>query len=488
MSDFRKQHPVAGISQVIDTIKQNFITLIILLFIGSTNSEGYFLYFLLAGLGISLVGGIFGWWFFRYRVFEDELQIEKGIFVKKKIYMSKDRIQMIDITEGLLQRLFGLVKLEVKTAGGGTESATISAITREEAEELRVELRKTRNGAVEGEEIAKGEEEAQEKVLGEWKLPSKDLVYAAFTSGNFGLIASILGAISGQLGELINEETIEYIYELMPGFNNVTIYIFLILGIIIISWFLSFLGVIFNYTDFHLKKTEDELIISRGLIEKKQITVPFDRIQAVRFEEGVLRQPFGFGMIYVESAGFDQTQQGRSIVLAPFISASKFKPFLNEFLAEYSEPEYTVRPPKKAFYRYLRRPNYFLIFLIPIVWYLLTYGWMSLLLIPLLSALGWLRYKDAAIGMDQEVLRMRYRTISRTTAIAKRNRIQNAELTENPFQRRKGLKNVSFTVASGAGGMQFEVKDLDQTDGMKIYSWLSESDSGKPEVMNYKNK
>ncbi|HET8864978.1 MAG TPA: PH domain-containing protein, partial [Gracilimonas sp.] len=102
MSEFRKQHPVAGISQVIDTIKQNFVTLIVLLFIGTTNSEGYFLYFLGAGLGISFFAGIFGWWFFRFRIFEDELQIEKGIFVKRKVYLSKDRIQVIDITEGLL--------------------------------------------------------------------------------------------------------------------------------------------------------------------------------------------------------------------------------------------------------------------------------------------------------------------------------------------------------------------------------------------------
>lgn len=142
MSEFRKQHPVAGVSQVIDSIKQNFITLLIVLFIGTSNTEGYFLYFLGVGLLLSLFGGILGWWFFRFRIFEDELQIEKGVFVKKKLYLSKDRIQVIDITEGILQRLFGLVKVEVKTAGGGTETATINAITREEAEVLRTELRK----------------------------------------------------------------------------------------------------------------------------------------------------------------------------------------------------------------------------------------------------------------------------------------------------------------------------------------------------------
>lgn len=473
MSEFRKQHPVAGVSQVIDGIKQNFITLVIILFIGSSNTEGYFLYFLAAGLVISLFGGIFGWWFFRFRIFEDELQIEKGIFVKKKLYLSKDRIQVIDITEGILQRLFGLVKVEVKTAGGGTETATISAITREEAEELRTELRKRNNGSSEHLEDLEEEQERKDQILSTWKLSKKDLVYAAFTSGNFGLIASILGAVSGQLSEMINEENIRFIYEIMPGYSDVTIYIVLIFAIIVVSWLLSFLGVIFTYSDFRLHKTEEELIITRGLFEKKHITVPYDRIQAIRFVEGVIRQPFGYGMIYVESAGFDQSQKGRSIVLAPYISAKAVSSFLGEFLEEYEEPEYQYKPPQKALFRYIRRPNYLIFPLIPIIWYFLSRGWLSLILIPVLGLLGWMRYKDAAVGFDNDILRMRYRTISRTTAIMKKNRIQVTDLSQNPFQHRKNLINFSATAASGAGGMKFKVEDLGNEESLRIYDWVA---------------
>jgi putative membrane protein len=482
MSDFKKQHPIAGVSQVIDTVKQNFITLVILLFIGTSNSDGYFLYFLAAGLGISLFGGIFGWWFFRYRVFEDELQIHKGIFVKKKLYLSKDRIQVIDITEGLLQRLFSLVKVEIKTAGGGTETATIRAISRIEAEGLRKELRSdtSKNEDPDSLQGIENGEEAKDEITASWKLSKKDLVYAAFTSGNFGLIASILGAVSGQLSELINEETIEYFYEMLPGFNDVTIYIVLILGIIIVSWLLSFLGVIFSYYDFRLHRTKDELIITRGFIERKHVTVPFDRIQAVRFVEGVIRQPFGYGMVYVESAGFDERQQGRSIVLAPFIEKNSLPDFFHEFLPDYSEPEFDTFPPKRSRLRYIRRPNYFFLPLIPLLWYLISYGWMSLLLIPVLSMLGWLRFKDAGLGIDGDTLRMRFRTISRTTAILKRNRIQNGLLIENPFQRRKDIKSLEVTVASGSGGMNFKIVDLDNTENYSIYKWINK-DEQQPE-------
>lgn len=472
MSEFKRQHPVAAVSRVIDLIKQNFITVIILLFIGTSNSEGYFLYFLAGGFVLAFIGGVFGWWVFRYRVYEDELQIVKGVFVKNKLYMSKDRIQVIDITEGLLQRMFGLVQVEVKTAGGGTESATISAISRDEAEKLRSELRK-KNGIVsEDKQEMEGEHEAEEEVIASWKLSNKDLVAAAFTSGNFGLIASILGAISGQLDDFINEETIDYIYEMLPGYSNVSLIIALVLAIILISWTLSFLGVIFNYSDFKLEKNAKELIITTGLIERKHITVPFDRIQAVRFVEGVLRQPLGYGMIYVESAGFDQTQKGRSIVVAPYISGSAFKEFIQNFIGIEHQPEEKVKPAKRSKFRYIRRPAYFLLILIPAVWYFLDYGWLSLGLVPLMGYLGWLRYRDASISFDEQLLKMRYRVLSRTTALIRRNRVQNLELTQNPFQHRKDLHSVIATAASGAGGMNFEVADIDDQEAFNIYQWV----------------
>lgn len=485
MSEFKRQHPIAAVSKVIDLIRQNFITILILIFIGTSNTEGYFLYFLGGGFAVALIGGLFGWWVFRYRVHQDELQIEKGVFVKNKIYMSKDRIQVIDITEGLLQRMFGLVQLEVKTAGGGTESATISAITREEAENLRTELRKKHTGDQDhpdqkGEQPNRQAGDKEEEILASWKLSKRDLVAAAFTSGNFGLIASILGAISGQLDEFINEESIEYMYEMLPGYSNVTMIVAVVLGIILISWTLSFLGVIFNYSDFKLEKTTKELIISTGLIERKHITVPFDRIQAVRFVEGIFRQPLGYGMMYLESAGFDQSQKGRSIVIAPYISKHDVTAFLKDYIDIDHDPEEKIKPPAKALFRYIRRPNYLLLIAIPVLWFLLDYGWLAVVLIPMMGYLGWKRYKDAFISFDQELLELRYRVVSRTTAFIKRKRIQHIKLTQNPFQVRKELLNLHAMVASGAGGLNLEVADLDEHDCYRVFNWITSGEVTKP--------
>lgn len=478
MSEFRRQHWAAAVDRLFAAIKQNFITFLIIAFVGTRQSGGdYFMYVLLGTIALTFFSGIGSWYRFTFRVFEGELQIKKGIFVRKNVYMSKERIQVIDLTEGLVQRMFGLVKVEVKTAGGGTESATINAITFEEAEELKEALR-NRKTTVEGEDVLDSEEVvAEEEFLDEWKITTKELVLAAFTSGNFGLIASILGALSGQMDAVINDQTIEYVKDSLPGLNNVTLVITVIVAILIISWTFSFLGVIFSYSDFSVKKTEKELLIRSGLIERKHITIPFDRIQAVRFIEGIMRQPLGCGMLYVESAGFEQNEKERSIVLVPFIAKNKTHDFFERFLSDFHIPELDVKPPKRSFFRYLRRPNYLLLIAAPIATYFWEFGWMLFLLIIPATVLGWLRYKDAGLYIDSKMIAMQFRNLNRKTAFVRRKRVQALQERKNPFQARKDLSSLAVTAASGAKGIEFAIDDLETEDVSRIRKWVI---NGKP--------
>lgn len=498
MSEYKRQHPVAAITRLLAVIRQNFVTLLIVLFIGSTGDRSeYFWYFLAAGLVTAFVLGVAGWYRFTYRVADGEVHIKKGVFVRNTLYLSRERIQVIDITEGILQRMFGLVKVEVKSAGSGSESATISAVSREEAEAIKNHLRKPRKASspamiyrdhnadrsAEGEIVYDGlkSEEGTE----DWTLSVRDLLLAALTSGNFGLIASILGAVSGQMDEFVNEENLNYLYQMAPGFSDYHLIAGAIILIILLSWLLSFIGVIFNYSNFRIEKTDTELHISSGLIERKTVTLPFDRIQALRYVEGIFRQPFGYGMLYVESAGFDQQNKDRSIVLLPFFRSSDLPDFINRYLPGCDLPPLDIHPPKRAFYRYLRRPSYILIPLILLSWYFWDYGYLLLLLIPAATALGKLRYDDAGLAMGERFMQLRYRTLARTTAYIERKRIQDAELSVNPFQRNKDLQSLTVHVASGAKGVSFTLRDIDSEHGNEFFNWATMQQRGHEHSKNH---
>ncbi len=469
MFEFHRQHPVAAVTQFLGVIKQNIIPIVIFIVAGSRNINEYFWVYITFGIVSSLILGIVSWYRFTFRVYEDELQIKKGIFLRKKLYLKKDRIQVIDITEGIIQRLFGLVKVEIKTAGGGTEKASLSAISKEEAVELRSVLRNY-EPELKNHVIIETKQIQAELLC--WKLSNRNLFYAALTSGNFGLIASILGVLSGQLDQFITDENIEYISSIVPGYSQFSTFLWGLAIILFISYILSFIGVILRYGDFRIEKRDHELLITSGLIERKQITVPFDRIQAFRFVEGILRQPFGYGMLYVENAGFEQKESERSIVLLPFVRKDELVSFYQTFIDLKLNTMQNIVPPKRSLFRYVRRKNYFLMILIPIVWFLLGSAWYLLLLIIPCSIFGWLEYKDAEIQVGEDNIQLQYRILAKTTALVKRTRTQVSEVSINPFQKRKNLSSVTLTVASGAGGKSFSIHNLDNNDSKYIFDWI----------------
>ncbi|MDQ7862815.1 PH domain-containing protein [Peribacillus frigoritolerans] len=50
--------------------------------------------------------------------------------------MKFDRIHSIDISEGIIQRVFSLVKLNIETAGGSQADAVLSAISKSDADRI----------------------------------------------------------------------------------------------------------------------------------------------------------------------------------------------------------------------------------------------------------------------------------------------------------------------------------------------------------------
>jgi len=471
MSEFQRQHPAAAITRLITVIRQNLVTFVLILFFGLRGSDNeYTLLVFLAVLLFALVYGIVSWWQYRFRIVDGELHIEYGVFIRQKLYLNRERIQVIDITEGLIQRMFGLVKMDIKTAGSGTEKASISAIARNEALEIQRLLRK-KDEEPEKNLSEQPSEEKASAVISK-KLPFKDLILAALTSGSIGIIASIVGAVSSQLDQFLNEETLAYIYDILPGFNNIFLISIVVITLLVISWILSFLGVIFQDAEFNVEKNDRELKITKGLFERKHATIPLNRIQAVRFVEGPIRLPFNYGMLYVESAGFQQ-DKSRSVVLFPLIRKQDVSDFLDNFLPDFHFQEITSKPSKRSIYRYLRRPNYLIIpsVILAAVFFSKSMLWFMLLVLPA-TYLSWRSYEESGVAVGSEDMLIRERFFSRITTLLKRNRVQAADISQNPFQVRKDLSDYSVTVASGRGGMEFTLRDADKEEAKKLLNWV----------------
>src|SRR5690606_33511163 len=209
--------------------------------------------------------------------------------------IAKNRIQSIDLTESVLHRLFKLTSIQIETAAGGGSKAeaTLRAVTLEEGKRLTETLKESQEQELEL-------QEEQAPIMK--KITFQRLLLAGITSGGVGLIIGFLVAglveIEEWIPENIYDETLEWLLS-----ASIFLLIIVVLMLMLAVYLISVIWVIIRYGNFTIKRSENELIITRGLLERKQLTIPFDRIQAVGIEENIIRQAFGYASVFVEIAG-----------------------------------------------------------------------------------------------------------------------------------------------------------------------------------------
>ncbi|MDF0727682.1 PH domain-containing protein [Cytobacillus sp. S13-E01] len=475
MSEPRRLHPVAALVNFVKQLKEMFIPVVLFIFFGGQGQDTFWQIIYFIGVGvliiILLIVGVLHWYRYTYRVEDEELRIEYGVIVRKKRYIPLERIQTIDVSAGLIQRLFGLVKIQVETAGGGAKAeAVLTAVTETEAELLKQQLSKQ---AIKSETDAEPVNERIEIVPG-YEISLPELFIAASTSGSIGVVLSALGAFLTQFDELIPYEALFDRFEDVVKVG-VLFYSVIVFVIFLLAWIIGTVITILKYGNFSVVRIGDEVIIKRGIIEKRQLTLPIKRIQAIRISESIVRQPFGYATVYVENAGgATDKSEGLSTVLFPLVKKKKIGELLSKLVPDYTMPVQLGKIPDRALYRYVFRLMIpLLVVVIPVSIFVPKWGILALLLIPLFILWGYSRYRGAGWGINDKQVYIRYRIVSKTTVLLQKNRIQSIEKKQSLFQKRGNLGSFETSIKSMMGGKAFRVVDLEESDCDTMFKWYS---------------
>lgn len=481
MSEPKRLHPITAVLNALKSLKELIIPFFAFVVFGSKGS-GMILLPIIGGvvvIALILFFGILSWLRYTYRIEGNELRIEFGIFVKKKRYIPFERIQSLDLSEGLFHRPFGLVKVKVETAGSsgaGSAEATLTAISKEEAANIQEVLQNIKSAGQEelfSEEISL---EKNEEIL--YKISMKELILLASTSGGVGVVISAVAAFFAQFDELIPYETV--FHELEEFISNGVIFVTLIVFVgLLLAWVIAVIGMMLKYADFTLRKVGDDLIITRGLLEKKQLTIPLNRIQGIRISENLIRQPLGYASVYIESAGGSAANaESAAVNILPFIKKNKIKDIVEGNIGGYILTSELNRAPQRSLQRYVFR-GWMIVapIAIIIISLLKLWGLFSLLLFPLSALWSYLKYRDAGWSQVGNQLILSYRTFIKHTVFMKKNKIQSLSMKESFFQNKKDLATIEATVMSGIGGAGGKVIDLEVKDVSYMYKWYSREET-----------
>ncbi|MGE6499068.1 PH domain-containing protein [Bacillus wiedmannii] len=470
---YKRQHPITMLLELKIT---DFIPLIIFMF--SLNGKFPFWYLIPAAFGLLTVFSAFEKWYYTtYWVENNVLHVKQGLFVKKESYLNKERVQAINTSSNVLYQMLRLKKIQIETAGGGDDAeVSLAGITVEEATELIAMLNDPTpevNAEETSEEVVEKEIVTEEKQATEYKLTWKEILLASVTSGQFGLLFSLIFFVYHQVDEYIpkwiENGVKSYVME-----HDIYGWIFMIASLIVLSWIISTIGYALKHGDFTVNRRNDEVRISQGLLEKKELVLKLHRIQGITIKESILRQPFGYCAVQVEVIqGKGLGDEKEKVTLHPIIRKDRVQQLLAHLQLPYELNTNIISLPKVALRRYLIDSFIFFAMLaIPLIGISIYFEkhfimWALIPLAILIFTLGYATFKTNGYSVNGEQITLVYRSVGKYTGLVRRRHVQSMEKTQSYFQRRANLCTYKFSNASS----DYKLEHTRVEDAERMQDW-----------------
>lgn len=423
---------------------------------------------LLLGVALVLAIRVLAWWRRTYVLDGGVLRVESGLLVRSQQLVPCERVQQVNMVRKLRHRALGVAVLEVRTAvGGGGSGVTLEVLSAPEAEELRAALLRAKARAPEPGPVverAPGDGEAAGGTAGEdagggvdevpaWEptpWPVVELSYGQLAvAGLTGVQLLVVFVFAATVLQFAGDLS----WDPFAGIDLAAVDAArpLLLGLLIVATLAVWLGTaaaasIFTDAGYRLVLVGDELQVSRGLLDRKEATLPLARVQAVRVAASAPRRLLGLVSLHIQSAGAGSGSED-SRVAVPILSVAELDRVLALVLPGARVPPLR-RPPPIALRRAVVRrlvPATALALVLAVA--VRPWGALALVLVPLAAALGVAAYWGLGHDLTERFLVARSGSFNRQTVVVPVERTQSGSVRANPWQRRAGLATLLVDLA-----------------------------------------
>ena len=423
-------------------------------------AQGRWWLLLLGGAVLLAVAGL-EWLRRTYALETGALRMEEGVLGRKLRIVPFDRIQQVDLIRKPLHRLLGVATLRVETAGGGgAAEVDLDAVSLTEAQALRTSLLRAKAGVVAagaaGGEAAPAEAAAPtERVV--LRLSLGEVMLAGITGTRAAAVLAVLGPLS-QLTDwspsvsdwLLRRFNPEAVAPTTPA----AVVALALLAVVVWLGLAAASSVVTDF-GFTLARLGGDLVVRRGLLERREAVLPIARLQVVRVEESLLRRWLGLASIRIQSAGrTGGADQTASRLAVPILQRSDVNRVLGELLQGAAPVPGLLAPPPAARRRMARRG---ILRVVPLTAAVAVALWLltrpatplALLLVPLAVLGGLAAYRGLGHARRGGFLYARQGVVIRVTTVVPVAKAQSGSVRSSFFQRRVGLATLHIDVAGG---------------------------------------
>ncbi|MCI0664691.1 MAG: PH domain-containing protein [Acidobacteria bacterium] len=425
---------------------------------------------------ITIISAIIRYFSFSYHIQGNELITQQGIIERKQRNIPLERVQEISIEQGMFQRLFDVVEAKIETGGGQGAEATLSVLSRSEADRLRravfdrVEAIKARSPGVDQELVQPLT--SQERIVIH-RLGIKDLVIAGLTTNHLVSAMVLAGALwnfaDDILPDTIYQRAADLIYSLtrqlaaQGAMQAIIIAAVGVLSILVIGLLFSILGSILLFYGFTFSRRGEDLHRAYGLFTQRASSLPRHRIQVLKIEEKMMRRLVGLATLRADTSGRsrenEDDKEGRD-VLIPIIKRGAVDQLMPVIFPDFISDQAEWKRVSKLAIRSGVIKGGMLCLLVTAALFVYQREFIALwplLFLPIIYLINVLRYRSLGYAMGDRYFRTRQGWLGRSTQIVPINKIQAVEVSQTPIDRRLHLATISVDTAGQAftgGGPQ----------------------------------
>ena len=426
---------------------------------------------ILGGLALTLIHAILYYRKFKFHIEDQQFILRKGYLNRKVLNIPLDRIQNVNTNQSVLQQFLNVMTVEIDTAGSAKKELKIHALSKAVAVDLALYLSSHLETKQKADEETKPEEAVEEQIL---RLSKRDLLKIGISQNHFktAAIIFIFGfQFFNQLQDYFEEKTEEYAREAWTILSQSgwAVLGFLILFFMLISFLYSMIRTLILFYDLRFIKLNLSYRIVSGLLNRKNVLVPFRKIQQIDWETGPIKKIFGIYRVNIRQATSELATKTKLIEIPGCLSSHI------ELLKDdlFGSDQLKKQPVINSSNIYFRR-NWFYFAWLPAILIspVLLFGWIYvvplLLWIVLMFFHSKLTLSKSYFQVNNDQIRISSGAISHKLKQMEFHKVQHLEYRQSIFHKKRGV--ASLKIGNAAGFLL--VPYIDEKIAKSLYDYL----------------
>ncbi|MEA1878233.1 MAG: PH domain-containing protein [Bacteroidota bacterium] len=427
---------------------------------------------LLGGIILTLIHAILYFRNYRFHIEEQQFILKKGYLNRKTLTIPLNRIQNVKTSQSVLQQFLDVMSLEIDTAGTASKELKIHALSKTLAVQLARELSSQLEIGNTTERITEDDSISREAQI--LRLSNRDLLKIGISQNHFRtiVILFLLGLqFVNNIEEYFEERAKEYSHDILQFLSESSWMFFglLVLVFLLIAFLYSMIRTLVLFYDLKFLKMDQTYRIVSGLLNRRNLLVPFHKIQQMDWETGPLKKLFGIYRVNIRQATSDLTPTAQLIEI-PGCLSKHIELMKNDLFGIDELKEQAVIHSSKV---YFKRNWLFL-------------GWMPAGIISpafffewtyIIPAFSWivltgifchLKQRKSHFQMNKNQIRVSSGAISHKFKQMEFHKVQHLQFRQSIFHKKRGVASLKIGNASGFIRLPF----INENTAKSLYDYL----------------